>query len=261
MPTTASCSRSPSATRPGLPAPHHGNPRDGQRHARGSAARFPVLHAVRLRPGLLHRRRSRRRGHPRAADVGSAVAIQQGHVRPRHQVRVRHVHRGGGLRPAPRAGGGAQSGHRRYHHLGRVEGRPSRDHDHRRGRGDRPPVPARPAAGARDDDGPIFPIAISTAASASTTRSSVWSSTTAPPSRSVSTPPQPPSEPGRTVELGGVTLRLDGGGVRAVDAAGNEIEGPSVVLVRLEPVHARHPPVGAIAGSGGRRSALAGCPG
>ena len=30
---------------------------------------------------------------------------------------------------------------------------------------------------------------------------------------------------GRTVELGGVTLRLDGGGVRAVDAAGNEIEG------------------------------------
>ena len=32
-------------------------------------------------------------------------------------------------------------------------------------------------------------------------------------------------EAGRTVELGGVTLRLDGGGVRAVDAAGNEIEG------------------------------------
>ena len=30
---------------------------------------------------------------------------------------------------------------------------------------------------------------------------------------------------GRTVELGGVTLRLDGGGVRAVNAAGNEIEG------------------------------------
>ena len=32
-------------------------------------------------------------------------------------------------------------------------------------------------------------------------------------------------EAGRTVELGGVTLRLDGGGVRAVDAVGNEIEG------------------------------------
>ena len=32
-------------------------------------------------------------------------------------------------------------------------------------------------------------------------------------------------EAGRTVELGGVTLRLDGGGVRAVDAADNEIEG------------------------------------
>ena len=32
-------------------------------------------------------------------------------------------------------------------------------------------------------------------------------------------------EAGRNVELGGVTLRLDGGGVRAVDAAGNEIEG------------------------------------
>ena len=32
-------------------------------------------------------------------------------------------------------------------------------------------------------------------------------------------------EAGRTVELGGVTLRLDGGGVRAVDAAGDEIEG------------------------------------
>ncbi|MCY3925180.1 MAG: DUF3179 domain-containing (seleno)protein, partial [bacterium] len=32
-------------------------------------------------------------------------------------------------------------------------------------------------------------------------------------------------EAGRTVELAGVSLRLDGGGVRAVDAAGNEIEG------------------------------------
>ena len=32
-------------------------------------------------------------------------------------------------------------------------------------------------------------------------------------------------EAGRTVELGGVTLHLDGGGLRAVDAAGNEIEG------------------------------------
>ena len=32
-------------------------------------------------------------------------------------------------------------------------------------------------------------------------------------------------EAGRTVELGGVTLRPDGGGVRAVDADGNEIEG------------------------------------
>ncbi len=32
-------------------------------------------------------------------------------------------------------------------------------------------------------------------------------------------------EAGGAVELGGVTLRLDGGGVRAVDAAGNEIEG------------------------------------
>ena len=32
-------------------------------------------------------------------------------------------------------------------------------------------------------------------------------------------------EAGGTVELGGVMLRLDGGGVRAVDAAGNEIEG------------------------------------
>ena len=32
-------------------------------------------------------------------------------------------------------------------------------------------------------------------------------------------------ENGQAVELGGVTLRLDGGGVRAVDAAGNEIEG------------------------------------
>ena len=32
-------------------------------------------------------------------------------------------------------------------------------------------------------------------------------------------------EAGRTVELGGVTLHVDGGGVRAVDAAGNEIEG------------------------------------
>ena len=32
-------------------------------------------------------------------------------------------------------------------------------------------------------------------------------------------------EAGRSVELGGVTLRLDGGGVRAVDAAGDEVEG------------------------------------
>ena len=32
-------------------------------------------------------------------------------------------------------------------------------------------------------------------------------------------------EAGRTVELGGVTLQLDGGGVRAVDAAGEPIEG------------------------------------
>ena len=32
-------------------------------------------------------------------------------------------------------------------------------------------------------------------------------------------------EDGGTVELGGVTLRPDGGGVRAVDAAGNELEG------------------------------------
>ena len=32
-------------------------------------------------------------------------------------------------------------------------------------------------------------------------------------------------ESGGTVELGGVSLRLDGGGVRAVDAAGNEVEG------------------------------------
>ena len=32
-------------------------------------------------------------------------------------------------------------------------------------------------------------------------------------------------EDGGTVELGGVTLRLDGGGLRAVDAAGDEIEG------------------------------------
>ena len=32
-------------------------------------------------------------------------------------------------------------------------------------------------------------------------------------------------EAGREVELAGVTLRLDGGGVRAVDSAGNEIEG------------------------------------
>ena len=32
-------------------------------------------------------------------------------------------------------------------------------------------------------------------------------------------------EAGRNVELAGVTLRLDGGGVRATDAAGNEIEG------------------------------------
>ena len=30
---------------------------------------------------------------------------------------------------------------------------------------------------------------------------------------------------GRAVELAGVTLRLDGSGVRAVDAAGDEIEG------------------------------------
>ncbi|MDE2751926.1 MAG: hypothetical protein OXI83_05050, partial [Gemmatimonadota bacterium] len=32
-------------------------------------------------------------------------------------------------------------------------------------------------------------------------------------------------EAGQDVELAGVTLRLDGGGVRAVDSAGNEIEG------------------------------------
>ena len=32
-------------------------------------------------------------------------------------------------------------------------------------------------------------------------------------------------EAGGAVELAGVTLRFDGGGVRAVDAAGNEIEG------------------------------------
>ena len=32
-------------------------------------------------------------------------------------------------------------------------------------------------------------------------------------------------ESGGTVELGGVSLRLDGGGVRAVDSAGNEVEG------------------------------------
>ena len=77
----------------------------------------------------------------------------------------------------------------------------------------------------RDDHGPIFRSATWTAASACTTRSSVWSSTTAPRWPSRSWRPRVLSGEGRSVELAGVTLRLDGSGVRAVDAAGDEIEG------------------------------------
>ena len=40
------------------------SPRDGQRHPRRAPHRHALLHAVRLGPGLLHRRRARRRGPP-----------------------------------------------------------------------------------------------------------------------------------------------------------------------------------------------------
>ena len=53
-------------------------------------------------------------------------------------------------------------------------------------------------------------------------------------------------ENGEAVELAGVSLRLDGGGVRAVNAAGDEIEGHQAFWFRLEPVHARHTAVGAV---------------
>ncbi|MYI55620.1 MAG: DUF3179 domain-containing protein [Acidimicrobiia bacterium] len=77
----------------------------------------------------------------------------------------------------------------------------------------------------RDDDGPIFPIG--DLDGRLTVHEQVFgvvlddgTPVAFPVDAAVST-----LEAGGTVELAGVSLRLDGGGVRAVDAAGNEIEG------------------------------------
>ena len=141
----------------GVPEERDGGARAGQHHHRGPSPRHPLLHAVRFRPGVPHRRGAGGDTAAGASHLRPTVAVEQGDVRPAHAVGLRHLHRRGIVgttspsRPRPRAGCRCHSP------VGPVARRAPRRADRRRGRGRRRTYPADPLQG-RDNAGPIFPL-------------------------------------------------------------------------------------------------------
>ena len=113
----------------------------------GASSCHPVLHALPVRSGVLHRRR--RELPAAAADLRAVVAIQQVHVRRDHVFRRRHLYRRSHLRTAARRRHQAQPNHGRDLHVGGVARGPPTHLDRRGGWRNRPELPAQSPAGPR----------------------------------------------------------------------------------------------------------------